>query len=78
MAQHAQGPEKTSGAPENPADEIKRRMKEALERKNQRNAHGVDPSDTESQGAATQKGMHGVSAPVDNQSYRRKAGGGGS
>ncbi len=74
MAQHAQGPEQTSGAPEDPTELIKRRMKEALERKNQKQHASAE---TESRGEAVQKGMHGVSAPHDNQTYRRKAGGGG-
>ncbi|OYN87506.1 DUF5302 domain-containing protein [Parenemella sanctibonifatiensis] len=55
------------------ADDIKEKMREALERKKQRShptegAVGVDP----------EQKMHGVSGHVDTQSYRRKAGGGGS
>jgi|GEM_PF-7074855 len=73
MAQHAKGPQSTSGAPENPADEIKRRMKEALERKNQKSHATVE--------AAVSDGnekMHGVAGHVDTQNYRRKSGGGGA
>jgi len=73
MAQHAKGPS-ASGAPENPADEIKRRMKEALERKQQRNA----ASSGEGVVADANEKMHGLSGHVDTQNYRRKAGGGGS
>lgn len=74
MAQHAKGPQAgASGAPEDPAAEIKRRMKEALDRKNKQqhdNPEG-DPLDGGDQ-------MHGVDGHVDTQTYRRKAGGGGS
>ncbi|MGD7706165.1 DUF5302 domain-containing protein [Microlunatus sp. Y2014] len=73
MAQHAKGPQSASGAPEDPADEIKRRMREALERKNQQthtHAEGAQQDGSEK--------MHGLTGHVDTQNYRRKAGGGGS
>lgn len=73
MAQHAKGPQSTSGAPENPADEIKRRMKEALERKNQKSHASAEAADAD----GTQK-MHGVTGPVGPQTFRRKSGGGGA
>lgn len=73
MAQHAKGPQSASGAPEDPAAEIKRRMAEALERKKQRSHPMAD-----GQGSDGSENMHGLSGHVDTQNYRRKSGGGGS
>lgn len=54
-------------------DDIKTKMREALEKKHSREhgqAEGVESDGTEK--------MHGLDGHVDTQTYRRKAGGGGS
>lgn len=54
-------------------DDIKAKMRAALDKKQNRahnRAEGVEADGTEK--------MHGLSGHVDTQTYRRKAGGGGS
>ena len=54
-------------------DDIKTKMREALEKKHEREhgrAEGIESDGTEK--------MHGLDGHVDTQTYRRKAGGGGS
>ncbi|MFX4271920.1 DUF5302 family protein [Propionibacteriaceae bacterium Y1685] len=68
-------PDKKKASAGGAADDVKAKMREALEKKHQ---HDQDHLTAEGARADGSERMHGVEGHVDTQNYRRKAGGGGS